>query len=134
MKKPKGNKKNKIKKQWSKQCGHFTFKKIRFGTNNNIKIGAFYKGEEFGYLSVLVNKKNDYSCEIYDFTGHIFLGLAHCSGALHQLPKKIEYVALNGDSPSDILCPERKTLTEKHISKNTMAPKITRRSYITIQH
>jgi len=117
MKKPKGNKKNKIKKQWSKQCGDFTFKKIHFGPNGNIRIGVFFKDEEFGFLNCIASKSSDsYSCNIYGFDAHVYLGKAQCYGNIHQLPKKIDSVILNGEMQLSVLCPERKVIIEKFIT------------------
>jgi hypothetical protein len=117
MKKPKGNKKNKVKKKWSKQCGHFTFKNIRFGPNGDIRIGVFFKDEEFGFLNCITSKSSDsYSCNIYGFDAHVYLGKAQCYGNIHQLPKKIDSVILNVEIEFSVLCPERKVITEKFIT------------------
>ena len=127
MKKPKGNKKNKVKKKWSKQCGDFTFKNVHFGPSGQVpRISVFFKDEEFGFLNCTNGKmnKDSYSCNIFDFSGHFYLGKAECSGIIHQLPKKIEFVILHGETDISVLCPTRRVMTEKIIILDTKFLKI----------
>lgn len=120
MKKPKGNKKNKPKKKWSKLCGYFLFKNTRFGPHGVI-IDLYFKDELIGFVHFTTLYKYDYRLTIYSSENSEIIGEAECLGSLHGLPKKIKNIYIKHVSRT-ILAPKRKVLVEKLIPE----PKISK--------
>lgn len=110
-----------VNKNWSKQCGQFTFKnptkKDDFGC---IIVSVYYNDEFIGVISCVklnnVEYKNSYYISIYDFdiniTTSTSVGIIKCLGLVNGLPEKILKVEFN-TRKSDLV-KKRKVLIEKH--------------------
>ena len=122
MKKPKKNKKNKPKKKWCKQSGQFLFKHaVANNKTGSMWIDTYYNNELIGVLTCSITPyrdkyRNSYDLHIYELNskgglGNV-IGKVECLGLIHNLPKTIISVVLQGNY--SMLVSDRKVLIEKY--------------------
>lgn len=121
MKKNKVKHKRKLKKNWIKKFGYFSFENPVYSKGGNIEVSCFFKGELIGILDTTQGRVFSHSKQttvykllLYDqyssFGLHKRIGIVMCSGCVHGLPKSILDVNIE---IHDTLIKKRTVLTEK---------------------